>query len=184
MGKEVTVRLNIKLEELINYLKENNYKEIDNYIMTDLYYVKDKEYDKKILPNDYVLIRKIENYLLNKENKILLSHKQKEYSNKELITDKKTQIQIYNIEETKNFLETFDYKSLLILKDHIIIYAKNNLELCIQEVNDKYLYLEIETNKYYDTIEKLKQAVIDINLPYDDTNYFVSKAQDMLEIKK
>lgn len=155
--QEITVKVNSTKEDLIKFLEENNYNKIDSYVVDDIYYVENgtnlKEKALEILKK-CVLVRSIAN------SKHYLLYKYKEYDlNENIIKQGKSKVQVNNREDAKNFIETIGYKKLIHIIDDIIVYEKNGLELCIEYVNNKYLYIEVEENEKYNTIEKMIKAL-------------------------
>ena len=72
-----------------------------------------------------------------------------------------------NKEDTKNLLKYIKYKELIHVVDYIDVYEKDGLQLCVEYVNDKYSYIEIEENEIYNTIEKLINGLFQTH-----TNHF------------
>ena len=179
--KEITVSINTSKEELIKFLENNNYRKINDYIVDDIYYVENKvDLNSNALDilKKCILVRTI-----NETNHTLV-YKYKEYdSNENIINEGKSKIQIYNREEAKEFLESIGYRELIHIVDEMNIYEKDGLELGVQYVNDKYLYIEVEENDKYNTIDKLKKALEETNIDYDKTDYFVKKAKIIFEEK-
>ena len=125
-----------------------------------------------------ILIRSFDN------KKHLLVYKYKEYDeNENIINQGKSQVQVVNREDAKTFLKTIGYKELISIVDNIEVYEKNGLEICIEEVNEKYLFIEIEENDKYNTIEKMIEALNNTKIDYDKSNYFVKKAKIIFEEK-
>ena len=172
---EITVSVNWSKEELIKYLLDNNYKKIDEYVVDDIYYVKkDINLSTNVLNilKECILIRIIDN------KKIYYVYKYKEYDdNENIIKQGKSKVEIKDLKEAKTFLESIGYKELIKIYDLIEIYEKDGLELAIEYVNDKHLYIEVEENEKYDTIEKLIRALENTKINYDKSNYFVKKAK-------
>ena len=108
----------------------------------------------------------------------------KEYDeNENIINQGKSKVQVINREDAKTFLNTVGYKELIRVIDNIEVYEKDGLELCVEDVNDKYLFIEIEENEKYNTIEKMIKALDDTKIDYDKNNYFVKKAKIIFEEK-
>lgn len=173
--KEITVKINCSKEELLKYLKNNNFINKENYVMEDIYYVK-KDYDlnKDILDilNNCILIRNIGN------KRLYYVYKYKEYDeNKNILKDGKSKVEIKDISSAKIFLENIGYKKFIKIKDEITVYRKDDIELAVEYVNDKHLYIEIEETKKYNTIDKLIAKLDEYNIDYDKSNYFVKKAE-------
>jgi len=75
---------------------------------------------------------------------------------------------------------------LFNINDKCIVYANNKTELIVQLVNDEYIFIEMEDeceyiNKKYNSVEELKSDLKGYNLPVDYSNFFVKKAEIMLE---
>ena len=68
------------------------------------------------------------------------------------------------------------------IKEYDSVYKKDNLEIAIKEIDSGDILIEIEENEEFNTIEKLKQKIIELNLPIDKSNFFVKKAE--IELKE
>ena len=111
-------------------------------------------------------------------------YKYKEYDeNENIIKQGKSKVQVISKDEANSFLKTIKYKELIRIVDHIDVYEKDGLEICIEEVNDKYLFVEIEANAKYNSIEKMIEALESTGIKYDKSNYFVKKAKIIFEEK-
>ena len=179
--KEITVTSNISKKDLINFFDVNNYKKVDDYVVDDIYYVLNGV-DLNANPLDVlkkcVLVRSIDN------KKHYLVYKYKEYDDSEnIIKQGKLKVQVISKEDAKSFLKIIEYKELIRIVDHIEVYEKNGLQICVEEVNDKYLFIEIEESENYNTIEKMIDALENTGINYDKSNYFVKKAKIIFEEK-
>lgn len=179
--KEITVTINASKKDLINFLENNNYKKTDSYIVDDLYYVVN-DIDLDINPLEVlkkcILVRSVD----NKEH--YLMYKYKEYDeNENVINQGKSKVQVTNKEDAYTFLKTIGYKELIRIIDYIEVYEKDGLQICVQDVNDKYLFVEIEESENYNTIEKMIDALESTQINYDKSNYFVKKAKIIFEEK-
>lgn len=181
--KEITVEVSCTLKELIEILNKNNFKLKQTYDVNDIYMI-DKNYLKEKDPlkllNHSLLLRHI---ILENREKKLITNKQKIYNDKkEIIKQSKIDLKVYSIKEAKDFFETINYQELIKINDHLLVYANKEDELCIQMVNDKHIYIEIENNcsfinKVYDNIEEMKKVFKKYNIKIKDNNYFVKKAE-------
>ena len=181
--KEITVEVSYTLKELIEILNKNNFKLKQIYDVNDIYMI-DKNYLKEKDPlnllNHSLLLRHI---ILENREKKLITNKQKIYNDKkEIIKQSKIDLKVYSIKEAKDFFETINYQELIKINDHLLVYANKEDELCIQMVNDKHIYIEIENNcsfinKVYDNIEEMKKVFKKYNIKIKDNNYFVKKAE-------
>jgi len=180
---EITVELNASLE----YIK-NNYKVINEYDINDIYIV-DKNID---LNEDYlkilskcVLIRDI---IKKDKPKKTITYKYKKYNDK-MKLEKQGSIDclIDSIENAKMLFEAINFKELIHLNDHLIVYTNGKDEFALQIVNNKHIYIEIEseckiTGNIYNSIDEMKNVIKKLNIPLMNDNYFVRKAlNEMVE---
>lgn len=179
--KEITVSINVSKNELITFLNINNYKKIDNYIVDDIYYVPN---DVDLASNSLEVLKKSILVRSIDDKKHYLMYKYKEYDeNENIIKQGKSKVQVINKDDAKSFLKTIEYKELIKIIDHIDVYEKDGLQICVEDVNDKYLFIEVEENDKYNTIEKMMEALKNTKIDYDKSNYFVKKAKIIFEEK-
>ena len=53
--------------------------------------------------------------------------------------------------------------------------------MIVKILSENNILIEAETNKEYRTVEKLKKEINNTNIPFDNSNYFVKKAEEELE---
>lgn len=66
------------------------------------------------------------------------------------------------------------------IKERDIIYYKDNIQLALKFIENSNTLIEIETTDNFDTIDKLKKILNEIEIPIERDNYFVKKAEDKL----
>ena len=66
------------------------------------------------------------------------------------------------------------------IKETDIIYSKEKIELALKFIENSNTLIEIETNDNFNTINKLKKLVSELEIPIEKDNYFVKKAEDKL----
>ena len=184
--KEITVELDITLDELKKILEENNFKVVDDYQLNDIYMInkndnnEENRKDYLELLSKCVLIRQI---IQESGNKNLLTYKFKEYNEKkEIVKQGKFNTRIEDAESTRCIFEKLNFEKLINVNDHIIVYANGEDEIAVQSVNDKHLYIEVEedgknSDVKYKTIEDMKNVFTKYNIPLKSDNYFVKKAE-------
>ena len=179
--KEITVSVNVSKNDLISFLDINNYKKVDSYIVDDVYYITngiDLDGNPLEIFKKSILVRSID------YKKHYLMYKYKEYDeNKNIINQGKSKVQVTNKKDANMFLKTIGYKELIEIIDHIDVYEKDGFQICVEDVNDKYLFIEVEENDKYNTIEKMIEALENTKIDYDKSNYFVRKAKIIFEEK-
>ena len=78
-------------------------------------------------------------------------------------------------------LTALGYKELFTIKEETITYYNNRINVDIKSVEDGDILLELETNKELDTIDKLKQEIKNLDIPIDESDFFVKKAERKLK---
>ena len=183
---EITVEVDTSLEKLISILESKGFKLKETYDLNDIYLINrnDKKGDYLSMLNKCGLIRDI---IEENEEIKMLTYKYKEYNrNKEITKQGKVKVKIDDINNSKLLFEKLGFEELIRINDHMMVYATDKDELVIQCVNNKHIYIEIEdecryADRLYNSIEEMKNVVIDNNIPIKDNNYFVKKAEIELQ---
>lgn len=180
---EITVEVNMSLEDLKEHLKKLNFTINEEYDLNDIYMLdknfKDEENYLELLKKSILIRHIIE---VDKETKYI-TYKYKEYNeNKEIVKQGKVNCPIISIDKAISLFEALNYEKLISINDHIIAYSNGIDEFIVQYVNDKHIYIEIEDecsflNKTYETIEDMKDVIKKYNIPIKGDNYFVKKAE-------
>lgn len=176
---EVTVIVTDTKDELVSKLHNNGFNLKEEYCVNDIYFSKDnKSLNNNEFIKDCILIREI----ITKEKVIKkITHKYKEIDkNGNISKNGKLDCDINNIEEAIELLKSFGFKEVIRLNDKLSVYSNKEDELVVQEVNDKYLYIEIEENceyinKKYKNIEEMKNVFSKYNICIKDNEYFAKK---------
>lgn len=181
---EITCLIDLKLEELENLLKENNFKLESKGNMYDIFYYKEENEDKYELLNNCILIRNLK--LDNNINNKTITIKKKIYDkNHDIIDQTKIDCKIESIEEGSELLESLGYKQLMTISDDLYYYSNCEDELLVQCVDDK-IYIEIEPechyiNKKYKDLEEIKHVFTKYNIKIKNNDYFAKKALEKLK---
>lgn len=194
MSNEITIRLKCSIDEIHDILENKGFKVIDKFEVEDTYYIS-KDIDiTKLSPreilNYYILIRNIKQYepseFINSYEIIKITYKHKNIaSNGDIISQEKYDCEIKELEQGKNLLKAMDYKELMKTKEKNRVYYKKGLEIEVKDIEDGDNLIEVETvenNKELNTIDKLKQKIRRLNIPIDESNFFVKKAE--IKLKK
>lgn len=185
---EITVEVDTTLEDLIRILEERGFELKEEYDLNDIYLInrndKDNNKDYLSMLNKCVLIRHV---IQKDKEKKLLTYKYKEYNEKkEIIKQSKVTVKVDDIENCKLLFEELNFEELIRINDHMLIYATDNDEFAVQNVNNKHIYIEIEdkcnyANRFYNSIEEMKKVIIDNSIPIKNNNYFIKKAEIELQ---
>lgn len=184
METEITVLVKSDYEVLKRELEKNEFQIKEKYELKDVYMI-DKDIDlsklsKLEILKKCILVRNIVN--IKKE----LLYKYKKYDvNGDILEQGKVECPVIDIEKAIGFMESINYKKLFNIYDRCIVYANKETELVVQLVNDKYIFIEMESEcehikRKYNSVEELKNDINRYNLPIDNSNYFVKKAELIL----
>ena len=186
MSNEITVKLLCNINKMCSILENKGFKVVDRFFMDDTYYIQKNIDIRKVTPRNIlkncILIRNITQYIPKEYNIKKMTYKKKKIKdNGEIIKQENISVEINSLKDGEKFLSAIGYKKLMNIKENDIVYAKNGFEIAIKDIIDGEKLIEIETNKTYDTINKLKQMIINLSLPIDKSNFFVKKAEIKLE---
>ena len=183
-SNEVTIKVISTKEELIKILTDKQFKRGREFSLDDYYFIpndidKDKLSTREIL-SKAVIIR----YIID-ENKIIqkITFKRKNIDEKgNILSQDSVNCDIKDIEDAKRLFKAIGYSEIMNIKENDIIYYKNNFELALKFVKNGDLLIEIETeeNTEWDTIDKIKKIIDELDLPIEKNNYFIKKAENEL----
>ena len=181
---EITVRVNVSYEKLEEELKQNNFIRKEEYIVNDSYLINSliNITDMKSLDilKKCVLVRDIVGILKQ------LLYKYKKYDNNgDIIEQGKIKCPVTDINKAMEFMNAIGYEKLFDIHDKCIVFANDKTELVVQLVNDKYIFIEMESepqyiNRKYENEDELKDDICSYNLSIDKSNFFVKKAELIL----
>ena len=181
---EITVRVNVGYEKLEEELKQNNFIKKEEYIVNDSYLINSSINitDMKSLDilKKCVLVRDIVGILKQ------LLYKYKKYDNNgHIIEQGKIKCPVTDINKAMEFMNAIGYEKLFNIYDKCIVFANDKTELVVQLVNDKYIFIEMESepqyiNRKYENVEELQDDIGSYNLSIDKSNFFVKKAELIL----
>lgn len=187
MSNEITVKLKCSIKEISKILEDQNFKKITEYVLNDEYYipynVNTNQLSIREILNTAILLREIEESYPNMTSKkgTKITFKKKEFSeNGDIINQEKFDCEIINTEDGRNLIEAIGYKNIMDIKENGIIFSNGEFEIQVKDIinGDKLIEVElIENNEKFNTIEKLKKEISKMNLPIDNSNYFVKKAE-------
>lgn len=79
-------------------------------------------------------------------------------------------------------MEAIHYKRIFDINDNCIVYTNGKNKLAVQLVNDKYIFIEMESDENNDeSVDEMKKDILSYNLSIDESNFFVKKAELMLK---
>ncbi len=180
---EICVKVNCSYDELHKDLTFKGFTIKEEYFIKDIYMINSdldiSSFNDLDILKSCALVRDIENI-----KKVLL-YKYKEFNDDgDIIKQGKVECPIEDIDKAILFMNSIGYKELIRIFDKCIVYANDEIQLVVQLVNDKFIYIEVEdksdyVDKVYDSIEEMKNDFNKYNFDVDNCNYFVKKALDV-----
>ena len=182
---EITVKVMCTKNELIKHLTDNGFKKCREFTLDDYYFIpKDLDLEKmttREIISKAVIIR----YIVNEENVVQkITFKIKDIAdNGDIISQQAISCDIYKIEDAKKLFKAIGYNEIMNIKEEDVTYSKDGFELAIKDIKNGDILIEIETesNTEWDTIEKIKARISEINLPIEQEKYFIKKAEVELD---
>ena len=187
---EITMRVICSIDELCTILENKGFKVIDKFTMDDKFMIpntlKNKLNDltsREIL-KDAILIRDIENQLKGNRTKKITFKKKEFNKDGDILSQESINCDIINIDDAVKFFQAINYYEVMNVIENDIVYGKDDFEIAIKDIENGDNLIEVETvssNSNIDTIEKLKNQIIDLEIPVDTSNFFVKKAEIELD---
>lgn len=185
METEISVLVKTDYETLQKELKENNFLLKEEYVVNDIYMIDENVNISNMSYLDIlkkcILVRDIVGF-----EKVLLYKYKKYAENGDILEQGKVGCPITDVDKAVKFMEAIHYKRLFDISDKCIVYANDKSELVVQLVNDKYIFIEMEStgdyiDREYKDVEEMKSDLLSYNLSIDESNFFVKKAEITLK---
>ena len=181
---EITVKINCEIHELCSILEDKGFHVVDKFTMNDIFMI--PNFLKSDIPHltsreilkEAILIRDIDNQFNGHINKKITFKKKVFCDNGDILSQQSINCDIVNIDEAVNLFQAIQYYKIMTIVEHDIVYGKDTFEIAIKDIKNGDNLIEVETvsnNKKIDTIEKLKEEIIGLEIPIDVTNFFVKK---------
>lgn len=193
MGKkennEITVKVNGALENLYNILQNKQFKIVKKFSLDDTYFIPQNLEISKLSTREIlskaILVRAISLSIPSEkiEKKLTLKKKEIDFEGN-IINQEAINCDVFEIEDAKKFIEAIGYHEIMQIKEKDIVFEKDGFQLAVKDIENGDKLIEIETNfqnPKFDTIEKLKQKMMEIDIPVYLDNYFVKKAEIALD---
>lgn len=179
---EITIKITCSNDELIKHLTNKGFKEGEKFTLDD-YYLIPKDLDIENLTTREILAKAVIIRYIVDNDKITqkITFKKKDINEKgEIISQKATSCNILDFKEGISLFNELGYYEIMNIKENDIIYSKEKIELALKFIENSNTLIEIETNDNFNTINKLKKLVSELEIPIEKDNYFVKKAEDKL----
>lgn len=182
-SNEITVKIISSKEKLVSLLKKQDFSITRTFFLDDYYFIPEALNTNNMSPREIlakaIIIR---NIFENDQYIKKITFKIKEIDEAgNILNQKAINCNVTDITEAKQFIQAIGYKEIMNIRENNVVYSKDDLELAIKEIENGDLLLETETNSQYDTIEKLKSALDNLQIEIEPNQYFVKKAEIELD---
>lgn len=181
---EITVKVICSKDELLKSLNKQGFKAGREFSLNDYYYIPSSLNIQNMTTRDILSKAIILRYIID-DGKIIqkITFKIKNIAdNGDIIDQKAINCDVLDIEDAKRLFKSLGYYEIMNIKENDIIYYKNKFELAIKFVENSDILIEIETepNTEWDSIEKIKTLISEIDIPIEKDRYFIKKAENEL----
>ena len=181
---EITVKVICSKDELLKCLTNKGFKSGRTFSLDDYYFIPNSLNIESMSTREIIAKAVIIRYIVN-DGKVSqkVTFKIKDIAdNGDIISQRAINCNVYNIDEAKKLFEALGYYEIMNIKENDIVYSKDGFELAIKFIENSNILIEIETepNTEWDTIEKIKNIISQLNIPIEKDKYFIKKAEDEL----
>ena len=181
----ICVKSIASLETIKDSLLKKGFVIQEEFLLHDIYMVKenvDVSYDN--------LNELFSNYILISENvgkKITLEFHNEERDEKGEPIKCTRRCPIVSCRDAYEFMKALGYKKLLNLNNHNLLFSNGRHEICVQEVEDLGIYIEMKQNNIRinqnngNDIQEMINNLKKYNLGLDESNFLVQISHDMLK---
>lgn len=179
--KEITVLVNDDYDRLHKKLTKQGFKIAEKYQLNDVYLIPNDIdiYENPVLEllKKCVLVRDFVDIV----KKIVYKHKVFDKEGK-ILEQGKVECEIKDVNSAVELFKRIGYREFIRIFDTNIAYTNDEIEITVQLVNDKYIFIEMEDkaehiNSTFDSIEAMINEFEKLDIDYDKSNYYVKKAE-------
>lgn len=179
---EITIKVACSNDELIKHLINKGFNEGRKFTLDD-YYLIPKDINMNQLSTRDILTKAIIIRYIVDDGEIIqkITFKKKNInSDGEIISQKATNCDVLDYKSALDLFYELGYHQIMNIKESDVIYFKDELELAVKFIENGNTLIEIETNENFKTVDKLKKLLKELEIPIENDNYFVKKAEDEL----
>lgn len=184
-SNEITVRTKIELDKLCKLLENKGYGVSYKFKMEDTYFIpknlKIETMTSREVLSKAILIRDIINVTKNKRIKRITFKKKQIDGEGNILRQEAINCDVLELEDAKKLINEIGYKEIMNIKEDDIVYEKGGFQLAIKDIKNGDTLIEIEEDKEFNTIEKIKQKILQEEIPIYTDNYFIKKAEVELD---
>ena len=184
-NNEITLKIKGSAADLITYLKTREYKMKEKFHLYDTYLVPNsldlKNMTSREILAKALIIRRVEDE--NRKEKYI-TFKKKDFDDKgNILKQSAIHLGILDTKKAEELLNAIGYKTIMKATEHDVVYAKGDFGILVKDVEGQDDLIEIEASdkEGLRTVEELVKKVKEEKLPVEMDNYFVKKAEIILD---
>lgn len=180
---EITVKIDLELNNLLNYLNKNRFKFHQSFRCIDTFLIKNEDFSNELSYEDFNKCLILRELIFKDKTLRLLLRKIKTYdSSGNIIESQEESTSIDDVKKIKTEYLENGYKELIKMDDYCYTFSKNMHEFIVEHINSLGTFIEFE-NRNFDSIisngnsiEELISLFDTFNIPYIKDDYFCKKA--------
>lgn len=179
---EITIKITCSNDKLIKDLKNKGFNEGRKFSLDDYYLIPNNLNINEMTTRDILSKAIIIRYIID-DGKIVqkITFKKKNINEKgEILSQKAINCDVLDFKSAINLFNELGYYEIMNIKESDVIYYKDKLELALKFIENSNTLIEIETDDTYKTVAELKELVKKLEIPIEKENYFVKKAENVL----
>ena len=134
---EITLRVKESLEECKEKLEKQNFKLIRTSYIDDIYMTQKKELLREDNIDDILKTCVLIRYLnANGEEFKKLTYKNKVYNGKEIVSERKINVNCEDLDKAKELFEALEFEELVRVKYKVVVFSNGEKEFAFQEVEN------------------------------------------------
>jgi len=180
---EITVRVTCSGGQLSEDLLKKGFNQDRTFSMDD-YYLVPSNLDinnlstREIISKAIIIRRFTEG---NGKDFSKITFKKKDINDAgEILSQTAFNCSIESVSEAINLFKALGYMEIMNIKEDDVVFVKGDAELAVKFVEGSDILIEFETCDAYETIDDLKTAINSFNIQIDSSDYFVKKAEVVL----
>lgn len=178
-NNEITVKVTVSYEALHQELVKKGFRIIAEFTLKDQYLIpqswNEAVIDRDAVSKESLMIRVVDGH------DVKLLHKFKQLNADGTVSDQdQLECEVQTYEKALAFMKSLAYKPWVILEDVCTVYTDERIEIIVQNVNHKYVFIEMESVSKvngikYSSFESMKTMLDSYQFPYGKEDYFVRK---------
>lgn len=181
---EITVKSLVTYDVLATILLKKGFLLKEEFTLEDSYYVPWNYNEENFSFNEFIKETTIIRIIDHKE--VFLLKKKKNFDENGLIVSQNEARHSFpSLDIAKSFLKNNKYIFFAHMIDNCSIFSSKSISLIVQQVKDN-VFIEVECKSLdginkFTSIDSLIKSFRKLDLPIDETNYYVSKLKTILE---